>query len=148
MRQRSALLAMTAVLGTVIVACHHRARGPGGSSGGGIAGHGGFVSTPIAFAQSTAGCVSLKEDPVKARSDDSVVWAVVAQPACGFEGQTVEVVFSSGDDPGRCYCSDPIRNNNAKLRLKVKRHAEHHSYTYEIRVAGKVIADPRLEVDP
>jgi hypothetical protein len=168
MKHRSALLPMTAiVLVTVVVGCHKGrggtrtppGTGTGAGSGGGVGAgsgggrggrgdHGGFVSSPIAFAQSGATCISLKEDSVKAVSDADVVWAVVAQPSCGFEGQTVEIVFTSGGNPGYCHCADSIRNHNAKLKLKVKKHEERHSYTYEIRVAGKPIADPRLEVDP
>jgi hypothetical protein len=144
MKQRSALPALTAVVFTTLTAGCHKSPPVGAPPPGA----GGFVSSPIAFVQSGASCVSLKEDPVRARSYDDVVWGVIAQPTCGFEGQTVEIVFTSGGDPGRCQCTDPIRNGNAKLKLKIKNHQEHRSYTYEIRVNGKPVTDPRLEVDP
>ena len=109
-----------------------------------------YITSPIGLVTSTGtSCISVKEDVVHANSYDDVEWLVTADPKCGFEGQTVEIAFLNGGHPGNCNCSAPIKKNVAKnLRLKVDKHLEHTPYDYEIRVAGKTIYDPRLEVDP
>jgi hypothetical protein len=148
MTRAARTVVLTVALGLVCFACKRPVHGGGGPPSGGGARGGEFVPTAIALVKISTDCVAIKEDPVNARSDDSVVWVVLAQAGCGFENQTVEIRFVGGKDPGQCNCSDRFNRNLAKLRLKVKAHQAHETYEYEIWVNGQRISDPRLEVDP
>lgn len=142
MNPRVASFAMiAAVLIAAVAGCGKAPDGAGAGPGGGA------VVSAIAFFQNGADCDIVRDDTVDAHSDDDVTWAVSVRPPCNLDGQTVEIQFTDGGDPGRCQCSDTIRNNKAKLKLKVKKHGKHEGYTYNIRVAGKTF-HPRLEVDP
>jgi hypothetical protein len=152
MTQRSALSAMTAVLlVTVAAGCGKRGHGGAGGEppGGGRGGRGGgAVDSEISFSGSN--CDIRRADRVSAHSGDDVTWPVTVHAPCDLEGQTVEIMFTDGDpsDPAqRCQCTDTVRNNKAKLKLKVKTHGQHQGYTYYIK-AGARAYHPRLEVDP
>jgi hypothetical protein len=150
MMRRSSLSAMTAVLlVTVAAGCGKKGHeGSGAEPGAGRGGGGGPVESPISF--SGANCDIQRADRVGARSGTDVTWMVTVHAPCDLNGKTVEIAFTDGDpsDPTeRCQCIDTVRNNKAKLKLKVKQHGEHHDYTYFIKAGGRT-HHPRLEVDP
>jgi hypothetical protein len=149
MKHPSPLAAVAAVFLVTVTGCGRTGReGTGAEPGGGRGGRGGAVESAISF--SGANCDIQRAESVPAHSGDDVTWPVTVYAPCDLEGQIVAITFADGDpnDPSQhCQCTDTVRNNKAKLKLKVKPHTTHQGYTYYIKAGAKTY-HPRLEVDP